>query len=229
MTEGVPLEYHFGVGVGGYFDVPVENARRILPAGIEPMERLHGLGVLAVLGFDFHTSCVGPFGELVLALVVAPRIEPGVPWPRASLYPFMVATTTEASRRHGIDAWHLPHYPEDIALAWKRGKGVVTMQADGAGKPILGMSVTEFRREQAQYRYQSLMEDAQGSYATTVAFSGPHSEHEDERGALRLFSHEATAALDIAQVNGTPFREVWIENGVEAMGPLRVLPSRRSP
>ena len=77
------VQYHFRDAIGGFFEFPTENARAILPPELQPIEPHHGSSVLSVMAFDFHDSPVGNYGELILSILVAPRIEAGQPWPRS--------------------------------------------------------------------------------------------------------------------------------------------------
>ena len=45
-------------------------------------------------------SMVGEYGELILSVLVMPRVAPGAPLPRSAFYPFLLGTTTKASREH---------------------------------------------------------------------------------------------------------------------------------
>src|SRR5215210_7293843 len=117
MTGAVDyVQYHFRDAIGGFFEFPTENARSLLPPDLQPTEPRHGSSVLSVMAFDFHTSPVGEYGELILSILVAPRIERGTPMPRSAFYPSRLGTTGRRSREHAIERWHLPHYMQDINL-----------------------------------------------------------------------------------------------------------------
>ena len=83
-TDGM-VQYHFRDAIGGFFEFPTENARAILPPELQPIEPHHGSSVLSVMAFDFHDSPVGDYGELILSILVSPRVESGVPMPRSAL------------------------------------------------------------------------------------------------------------------------------------------------
>ena len=112
--------YHFRDAVNGFFEFPIANARAILPSGLQPVELHHGAGVLTITSFEFHESPVGPYHELVLCVVVAPRIAPAEPMPRAAMCPVLVGTSTKLARDHGIELWHLPHHMRDIQVPFTR-------------------------------------------------------------------------------------------------------------
>jgi hypothetical protein len=47
-----------------------------------------------------------------------------------------------------------------------------------------------------------------------------HTEHEEERGSLRLHRHAMTEGLTIEEVNTYPFREEWYGKGVQTFEPM---------
>ena len=53
-----------------------------------------------------------------------------------------------------------------------------------------------------------------------IDMQGQQSEHEDERGRIKLYDHEFNRALDIAEVYDVPFRELWMRQGVQTFDPL---------
>ena len=52
--------YGYRDAISGFFEFPTENARRILPAHLEPVELHHGTSIFAMTVFDFTESMVGP-------------------------------------------------------------------------------------------------------------------------------------------------------------------------
>ena len=109
MTTSSPgefVQYRFRDAIGGFFEFPTENARALLPTDLQPIEPHHGSSVLSVMAFDFHDSPVGEYGELILSILVAPRVDTGHSWPRSAFWPFRLGTTTTESREHAIERWH---------------------------------------------------------------------------------------------------------------------------
>ncbi len=141
------VQYHFRTAIGGFFEIPTANAIRILPKHLQPVEPHHGLSVLSVMAFDFHDSMVGAYGELILSVHVAPRLAPGGRLPRAAFYPFLLGTTTTASREHAIERWHLPHFMHDIQLGFERGPHDIRILAAHDGNPIVNMHLTDYSWE----------------------------------------------------------------------------------
>jgi hypothetical protein len=224
MTDtGDSVQYHFRDAIGGFFEFPTENARTLLPSELQPIEPRHGSSVLSVMAFDFHTSPVGEYGELILSILVAPRIEAGVPMPRGAFYPFRLGTTTRESREHAIERWHLPHHMQDIALKWERWDGHLRIRATDHGGPMIDMTITEYDWRPVEHRYQAFMNDDDGSYMTTIVMAGLFSENEEERGGIVLHSQGMAELIDDWDVTTTPFREQWMKNGSQTFHPLQHL------
>ncbi len=222
LPEGF-VQYHFRTAIGGFFEIPTANAIRILPPHLQPVEPHHGQSVLSVMAFDFHDSLVGAYGELIYSVHVAPRLAPGGRLPRAAFYPFLLGTTTKASREHAIERWHLPHFMDDIALTFDRGPHDIRITAAHGGKPIVDMHLTDHSWESVSHNYQCHMHDGAGSYQSTIVMEGPFSESEDERGSIVVHDHAFNAALDRGEINTTPFREMWLKDGLQTFHPLQRL------
>lgn len=219
------VQYHFKHAIGGFFEFPTVNARKILPPHLHPVEPHHGQSVLSVMAFDFHKSMVGEYGELILSVLVMPRVAPGSPLPRSAFYPFLLGTTTKASRDHAIERWHLPHFMENIDLSFDAHKDKIEIAAAHGGKPIIDMSITQYEWENVSHRYQSFMHDPAGSYMSTIIMESAFSENEEERGEITVHDHAFTADIDRGNVNTTPFRELWMKEGLQTFHPLETLAS----
>ena len=219
------VQYHFRDAIGGFFEFPTENARALLPPDFQPIEPRHGSSVLSVMAFDFHTSPVGEYGELILSILVAPRIERGMGVPRSAFYPFRLGTTTRESRVHAVERWHLPHYMQDINLKWERGDGHLTIRASDHGGPMIDMTITEYDWRPVEHRYQSFMSDEEGTYTATILMTGQFSENEEERGGIILHSQGMTDLIDDWDITTTPFREMWMKHGAQIFYPLQQLAS----
>jgi hypothetical protein len=225
MNDNGFVQYHYRDAIGGFFEFPTDNARALLPQDLQPIEPHHGSSVLSVMAFDFHDSPVGSYGELILSIMTAPRVEPGQPWPRSAFFPFRLATTTRESREHAIERWHLPHYMKDIDLRWDRGDGHVTIHATERGQPIVDMTVTEFEWSRVEHRYQAFMHDEEGFYSSTIVMAGKFSENEEEKGGIVIHTQAMTELLEDWELTTTPFRELWMKNGVQTFHPLQQLAS----
>jgi hypothetical protein len=223
MNDNGFVQYHYRDAIGGFFEFPTDNARALLPQDLQPIEPHHGSSVLSVMAFDFHDSPVGSYGELILSILTAPRVEPGQPWPKSAFFPFRLATTTRESREHAIERWHLPHYMKDIDLRWDRGDGHVTIHATERGQPIVDMTVTEFEWSRVEHRYQAFMHDEEGFYSSTIVMAGQFSENEEEKGGIVIHTQAMTELLEDWELTTTPFRELWMKNGVQTFHPLQQL------
>ncbi len=227
MTVG-SREYHYREAVMGFFEFPTTNAARLIPRGLQPVEPRHGLGVLGVTAFEFERSEVGAYREVVLSVLVSPRVLSGEVMPRSAMYPFMVGTSTAAARRHGTEVWKLPHLPGDLEVDFQCGDDRATVVAADGGEPILTLSIVAPPRvpwQAADHRYQTFSRDDSGLYLSTLFMRGTLMESEEERGAIELRAHPFTAGIDLEEVTLTPFREQWMRRGVETIHPLQPLPA----
>ncbi|MEE8147925.1 MAG: hypothetical protein V3T24_09995, partial [Longimicrobiales bacterium] len=144
--------------------------------------------------------------------------------PKAALFPFLVATTTEESRREGIDRWRLPHFMQDIEVTFEEGDERIDISVGAGGDPILEMTATSYKFEATEMLFHTFMSDDEGDFVSHVTMEGEgYSEHEFERGSLTLYEHEMTKGLTLDEVNDYPFREQWLKKGVEKFTPLRSL------
>ncbi|MDX1390656.1 MAG: hypothetical protein R3344_15815, partial [Acidobacteriota bacterium] len=146
MRDPENTYYGYDLCVGGYFEMPTEDARGLLPPHLEPLEVQHERSILAITAFHFSESMVGAYDEVVLAIVVPPIVEAGKPLPKAAFFPFMVGTSTPESREHAIERWRLPHYMKDLEIDFRRSGGQLTVTVADNSDPVLEMTVTEFGR-----------------------------------------------------------------------------------
>ncbi|HEY7412232.1 MAG TPA: acetoacetate decarboxylase family protein [Vicinamibacteria bacterium] len=214
--------YGYRDAISGFFEFPTENARRILPAHLEPAELHHGSSIFSMTCFDFTESMVGAYGELVLAVIVSPLVKPGERLPKSAFYPFVVATTTRAAREHAIERWHLPHWMEDVQMSFDRGEDRLTARVEAQGEPVAELSIGQHSWQPVNHLYQCFMKD-DNAYLAKITMEGSQSEHEEETGQVRLFDHPLHGPLRIADVFDVPFREIWMRDGMQTFEPLQVL------
>jgi len=201
--------------------MPTSDARRLLPSHLQPLEIQHERSILSVTAFDFFEGDGGVYEELVLSILVPPLVQPGESLPKAALYPFMVATTTEFGRKEGIERWKLPHFMRDIDVEFTEGEGEISVAVSADGDPICEMSGTSHEFEPAELLFHSFTSDETGNFKSNLTMRGEaYSEHEFERGSLTLYEHEMTAGLTIDEIADYPFREQWMKGGVEIFSPL---------
>jgi hypothetical protein len=216
----VLTRYGFNNCVGAFFEMSTADARALLPAHLEPLEKQHTRSVLAVLAFQFTESEVGAYDELVLAVITPPRVEPGRPLPKAAFFPFMVATSTEASREHAIERWHLPHYMNDVDFRFDEADGQMTVRVSEQGNAVLALTVTEHAFERVVNPYHCFTVDGDSRFKVNIYMDGPHSEHDEESGELILHPHPITAGLTPEETSTYPFREEWYQAGVQTFEEL---------
>jgi hypothetical protein len=213
MSESEFTYYGYDLCVGGYFEMPTSDARRLLPDHLEPLEVVHERSILAITAFRFVDSMVGPYDEVVLAVVVPPIVEPGKPISKAAFFPFMVGTSTPEAREHAIERWRLPHYPKDISVDFTRDDDQLTVAVTDDGAPVLELVVTEFARGSAANSYMCFTVDPDRRYRVNILMEADHTEHEEETGSLTLYEHPMTEGLTIDEINTYPFREEWYGRG----------------
>ena len=182
-------QYEFEHCVGAMFEMSTADARRILPAHLQPLEVQHSRSVFAVLAFRFTESEVGPYDEVVLSVVTPPRIQPGKTLPKAAFYPFMLATSTEAAREHAIERWSLPHYMKNLDFSFEESDGQMTVSVEDEGAPVLKLKVSQHTFEPMVNPYHCFMTRGDDRLKVNIFMDAPHSQHEEEtvpRGILRI-------------------------------------------
>jgi len=215
MSDSENTYYGYDLCVGGYFEMPTSDARKLLPAHLEPLEVQHERSILAITAFHFSESVVGEYDEVVLAVVVPPIVEPGKPLAKAAFFPFMVGTSTKESREHAIERWRLPHYMKDIQVDFSRDGGELTVSVRDDDAPVLDMVVTEFDRTPAANSYMCFTVDPEERYKVNILMEADHTEHEEESGSLTLYEHPMTAGLTLEEIDTYPFREEWYGKGLQ--------------
>jgi hypothetical protein len=207
--------YEFKHCVGAMFEMSTADARKILPPHLQPLEVQHSRSVLAVLAFRFTESEVGAYDEVVLSVVTPPRIQPGMPLPKSAFYPFMLATSTEAARRHAIERWHLPHYMKDLEFSFEARDGQMRTRVLDEGAPVLELTVSEHSFEPVTNPYHCFMVNGEERLKVNIFMNADHSQHEEETGDLILYEHPMTEALTLEEVSSFPFREEWYGPGIQ--------------
>jgi hypothetical protein len=214
--------YGYRDAISGFFEFPTENARRVLPRGMEPVEVHHGTSILAVTVFDFDESEVGEYGEVVYAVIVPPLVR-DTRLPKSAFFPWQVATTTRAAREHAIGRWHLPHWMEDVAVAFDRQPGRTTARVSADGSPALELTITDHSWQSVSHLYQSFQKDDSGTYLANILFEGEKSEHEEEAGKIVLHDNAFNKDIQVSEVYDVPFRELWMRKGCQLFDPLVTL------
>ena len=208
-------KYEFKQCIGAMFEMSTADARKILPSHLQPLEVQHTRSVFCVMAFQFTDSEVGAYDEVVLSVVTPPRVQPGKALPQAAFYPFMLATSTEAARRHAIERWHLPHYMKDLEFSFDKVDGEMRVGVFDEGSPVLELTVSEHSFQPVDYPYHCFMTDGEDLLKVNIFMNAPHSQHEEETGELILHDHPMTEALTLQEVSSYPFREEWYGPGVQ--------------
>lgn len=214
--------YGFRNCVGAFFEMPTSDARKLLPSHLEPLEMQHERSILALTCFEFTESEVGHYFEVVLAVIVPPMVEPSKPLPKAAFFPFCVGTSSEASRLHAIERWHLPHYMSDLDISMTESCDAMEVTVRDGDTPVLDFTVTkhEYAPTKNLYNAFTVEAGADAKFKANIYMEAPHSEHEEENGSLTLYEHAMTEGLTIEDVNTYPFREQWYQAGQQTFEPL---------
>ena len=222
MSDTDYTYYGFRNCVGAFFEMSTSDARRLLPSHLEPMEMQHERSILALTCFEFTESEVGHYFEVVLAVIVPPMVEPGKPLPKAAFFPFCVGTSSEASRLHAIERWHLPHYMSDLDITMTESSDEMEVTVQDGDTPVMEFTVTkhEYVPTKNLYNAFTVEDGTDGKFKANIYMEAPHSEHEEENGSLTLHEHPMTAGLTIDDVNTYPFREQWYLAGMQTFEPL---------
>jgi len=212
--------YGYANAISGFFEFPTENARRILPPHLEPVELHHGTSIFSMTAFDFTESMVGSYGEIVMSVIVAPLVKPGERLPKSAFYPYLVATTTKAARDHAIERWHLPHWMEDVEIGFSQESSRISATVSADGAPVAELTIRDHSWQPVSHLYQAFMKDDAGAYLASIVMEGEQSEHEEETGRVVLHDHPFNRDLIIADVYEVPFRELWMRKGIQTFDPL---------
>ncbi len=212
--------YGYRDAISGFFEFPTDNARRILPRGLEPVELHHGTSILSIMFFDFDESEVGAYGEAVYAVIVPPLVPGDRRVPNAAMYPWQVATTTRAAREHAIERWHLPHWMEDVEIAFDREPHRMVARLRAEGAPACELTVTDHSWSPVSHLYQSFEKDESGLYLANILFQGEQSEHEEETGEVAFHESAFNREIVLSEIYERPFREIWMKNGCQLFDPL---------
>ena len=212
--------YGFAQVVAAFFEMPTADARKLLPPHLQPLEVQHTRSILAITAFEFTESMVGSYNEIVLSIIVPPRVEVDQLLPKAAFFPFIVGTTTDSSREHAIERWHLPHYMKALDIRLHPEDDVMEVTVADDGMKILDMTVTSHQFAPVRDLYNSFMVDGDDHYKVNIYMEGPHAEHEEERGSLTLYEHAMTEGLTRSDVSSYAFREQWLRGGMQTFEEL---------
>jgi hypothetical protein len=212
--------YGFRSALGGFFHADASRAKAALPEGSSPIESHPGLAVLAVTVFDFDTSEVGPYKELVASIVVSPWAPRGESLPDAAFFPVLLATDTRASRQHAAERWRLPQLDRCLTIQLDRTSDERVAIVRDEGRTVLRLRVTSTKFVASQRTYQCFSTDDEHVYRVTLDMQGSLSEHEEEGGEIEFGDHPLVASLAQMLDDPIPFREQCMDAGEERFGEL---------
>ena len=161
-------KYAFYNAVAGFFEMPTNDATKLLPKHLQSLEVQHQRSILAITAFQFTETEVGSYNEIVLSVIVPPRVEPNRPIPNAAFYPFMVGVTTPESRTHAIERWHLPHYMNDIDIEFSESSQGLAVHVQEDDTPILDLTVTDFAKEPDTLLFNAFTVDAEDNFKVNI-------------------------------------------------------------
>jgi hypothetical protein len=147
----------------------------------------------------------------------------GGEFPRSAFYPFVVGTSTEASRLHAIERWHLPHYMSDIRVEFEEKDGRMHVHAHEKGRPIIDLDVSAHKWTKVNHLYQAFTVEPPKRFKADIHMEGAFTEHEEETGSIEIHPHPMCEALLNADVASFPFRELWMKDGVQTFEELQTL------
>jgi hypothetical protein len=212
------MEYRFSNILSGYFEFPTENARRLLPGHLEPVELHHGSSVLSIGVFDVVESPVGPYRAVSLSVLVVPQIKGtgDETMPNSAFYPFLSGTNRPEPRQLAVEHLHLPHWADDLQIDIERDTRTARSKVRAGEEIVLEMAIGEYDWAPVTHLYQCFSKDGSGAYLAAIRADGAFSDHQEETGSLRLYDHPFNAGLDIADVYEVPLRETWLRDGTQA-------------
>ncbi len=212
--------YLYRHAIGGLFHLDEDYARARLPGGLHPLGFRLGQAIFSLMAFDFVDSEAGSFTELALMLLVPPDARPGQGLPEIGLYPWLLATSTAASRELAQERLRLPVYAQDIRCDFARGGSRESVEISDAQGTILKLEVSRCDLKPTARLFQCFAQGPEGLYQAPVQMQGWLGEHEEERGRLELSDHPLLAGLDDALSDEVPFREQLVEGGQEDFGAM---------
>jgi hypothetical protein len=173
-----------------------------------------------VNAFLFDDSVVGPYTELMFAVIVPPLVAAWGQHAKAGLYPFLAVTSSEEARRIKAERFHFPYHDQNIDAQFIETQDRLRVRIFGCGAPILDLSVTPGAWETTTHLLQGFMMNGSERLRTILQISGDYTVHENEGGDMTLFPHPITTDLLRQEVSPYPFREHWFKNGTEVFHKL---------
>lgn len=205
--------YGFRRALGAFFLADRAALSKRVPPGLVLVEPRPGHAVIAVTAFDFDDSEVGAYGEFVISALVAPFAPRARSLPHAATFPFLLATTTDASRSHAAERWYLPELPQCLDIAFESGRTTAAVHVRNGSAAVLDLEVSRTAPLACVRQYQCWSERNGSLHRVDLAIEGPLDEHEEERGRLLLHGSPLTAGIAACLADDVPLREQSMEAG----------------
>jgi Acetoacetate decarboxylase (ADC) len=212
--------YGFRQALGAFFLADSAQLRKLLPAALHVLEARPGHAVLAVTAFDFVESEVGPYGELVLSVLVSPFAGRGNALPHAASFPIALATTSVASRAHAAQRWLLPEYERCFEIDFSRDGAHHKVTVRDQDKLVLTLSVERRHPVPTTRLYQVFSARENRVHRVNLHILGNLDEHQEETGLLELPPHSFTSHVSTTLLDDSPFTEQSMDHGEQQFAEL---------
>lgn len=214
--------YRFDQALAACFLARNDALRAVLPPNLRPLEARPGHGLVVVTAFNFTDSEVGPYGELVMAVMVPPFTPRDESWPESASYPFDLVTNTLDSRDHAAGSWYLPARPKPYGLRFSRDGERRSVDLYDEGTPVLSLSVKHNPTWERDRLYQVFTRSDGRLHRVALSVEGSVSEHNEETGRLTLYDHPIADRLADLVADDEALFEQSMDDGLERF--LGILP-----
>lgn len=202
--------------VGGNFFANARLLRSAIPKHLTLLEPHAGIGVINITVFNFTESEVGGHGELVISALLAPWATKSDNLPYASYYPIFLATTTKVSQDFVTRNFYMPKFEHEVDINFDRQGETRSVSVSHGGARIIELAVRSLGSlEPTSRSFQCFSSQGEQLYRAAVDITGQLCEHEEETGQLIIGPHEAGLQLGELFQERIPFREQFMESGVE--------------
>ena len=198
-----------------------QRASASCPRTLEPVELHHGTSIFSMTVFDFTESVVGTYGEAGDGGDRRPPGEAGRAAAQVGLLPVPRGHHHEGRARPRHRALAPAALDGGRGIDFEPGTGRTTARVRADGAPVAELTVTDHSWQPVSHLYQSFMATTTRPSSPTSSMEGSQSEHEEETGRLVLHDHPFNQAPPASpRSTTTPFRELWMRDGVQTFDPL---------
>lgn len=214
-------QYDARQAVSAFFLAPTEALRGLLPVGLSPLEVRPRHGVLAITGFDFWRSGVGPYAEVACSVLVPPFCPPGEELPHAASFPFALHTSTLASAEDAELRWALPRAPRAAEVRFTHDAGRYEVALYDEGALVLHLRVNRGPPEPGARVYQLFTRRGAQLSRVALRIEGAFEQRDDEGGQLTLGDHPLARQLGALLADDVPIFEQSMAEGTQRFGALQ--------